>query len=219
MPLASANGRFTNSTLNEYLSSTSTHGGGGNSHYGIVHSTPGNYEENEYGPDITLPPYEGPSAIELARDYNNFLQQASYGDGKIDWDYNFGVNKGTLQDFINYYDGWHIADIRKDVKLGIGEGIHFVFDKATGKFIDMKHMLVAGQFGNVGGLVKEFQQLFETPGSAFNKQDLFSNNLGNYFYLQYGSQLMFHPRKATEYISKFLSAPKIFRYSPIPYKF
>ncbi len=144
---------------------------------------------------------------------------ASSGEGNIEMGYKFGVNKGTLQDFVNYYDGWHIRDIRNDVKSGEGDGIHFVYDKATGKFIDMKHMLVAGQYGNIGGLFKEFLQLFSSPGSAFNWQDLFSNNLGNYFYGQYGFQLMFYPRQATEYINKFLSAPKIFRFSTIPYEF
>jgi RHS repeat-associated protein len=137
----------------------------------------------------------------------------------VNWDYNFGVNKGTLQDFVKYYNGWHIKDIRKDVMSGTGEGIHFVYDMKTGKFLDMKHMLIAGRYGNFGGLVKEFLQLFTTPGSAFNKQDLFSNNLGNFFYQQYGFQLMFYPTHATEYLNIFLSAPKIFRYSPIPYKF
>ena len=89
-----------------------------------------------------------------------------------------------------------------------GPGLRYVNDPLNpGAVIDMRHMLIIGESGNfTGGLVELLQwSIFQSSG--FNIQDFYSNNLGQYFYHEYGALLQTNPNRAAQYIGEFLSNP------------
>jgi hypothetical protein len=77
----------------------------------------------------------------------------------------------------------------------IGPDMRFVEDPLNkGKYIDMRHMLVVGKnYGSVVGALGEIAQWFgpwfgrNARGSALNPQDIYSNNLGETFFMNYYS--------------------------------
>ncbi len=62
--------------------------------------------------------------------------------------------------------------------------IRYVEHPKNNKIIDMRHFLIVGYWGNVPGAIGEFAQLFSTKSrpSAMNRQDFYSNYLGNKFW-------------------------------------
>ena len=98
-----------------------------------------------------------------------------------------------------------------------GPRLRYVKDPLNpGAVIDMRHMLIIGECGNLIGALIEYLQWSTFQGSGFNIQDFYSNNLGQYFYKEYGALLQANPNKASHYVGEFLSNPN-FKHLRAPY--
>lgn len=89
-----------------------------------------------------------------------------------------------------------------------GPTLRYINDPLNpGAVIDMRHMLIIGDHGNfMGGLIELLQWSLFQP-SGFNIQDFYSNNLGEYFYRNYGTQLQENPNNAVNFLQEFLTDP------------
>lgn len=66
-----------------------------------------------------------------------------------------------------------------------GPRLRYVFHPKTGDVIDMRHMLIVGNYGAAIGTSIEFGQKFAGLPSGLNRQDFYSNSLGYGFYNVY----------------------------------
>ncbi|WP_026776313.1 RHS repeat-associated core domain-containing protein [Polaribacter sp. Hel_I_88] len=71
----------------------------------------------------------------------------------------------------------------------------------NGKQVDMIHFFVVGRRGHLLGFAKEIQQFVMGSKSAFNPQDVYSNELGIQFFKSFDDLLKDNPDKISEYIS------------------
>ena len=122
---------------------------------------------------------------------------------------------GTVDDFVKKYNGFSkdkiiteegVAKYSLFGKQPLGPNLRYLEDPLTkGKYIDMRHMLVIGERGQFEGLLTEIKQFLFRENSAFNKQDFFSNRLGERFYNNY-----YNPNSTegfAEQIKSFLKNP------------
>jgi hypothetical protein len=80
---------------------------------------------------------------------------------------------------------------------------------ANGKEVDMIHFMVVGRAGHVLGFANEVQQAFQFSKSAFNPQDLYSNQLGVNFFRAYGTQINQNPTQISNYIYQYFNNPNV----------
>lgn len=98
-----------------------------------------------------------------------------------------------------------------------GPRLRYVNDPLNpGAVIDMRHMLIIGESGNFTGGLVELLQWSTSQSSGFDIQDFYSNNLGQYFYKEYGALIQANPNMASQYIGEFLFNPD-FSYLRVPY--
>lgn len=129
----------------------------------------------------------------------------------------------TLEEFLDSYKSktrnqiiWEQGRVEKNIGgrkiyLPLGPEKRYVTDPLTKKTIDMRHMLVVGEWGNFPGLLVEIQQWLNNEPSAFNRQDFFSNQLGELFYNSYPASSFKDPIQTNDFalkISNFLGNPR-----------
>lgn len=73
--------------------------------------------------------------------------------------------------------------------------------------IDMRHLLVIGNFGRSVGESVELIQWLANNESAFDHQDYYSNELGYSFFEHFGHAIKFNPSATTDYLVTFLNNP------------
>jgi RHS repeat-associated protein len=123
---------------------------------------------------------------------------------------------GTVDDFVDKYTGKSEKDIATEAgiedkgiwgKHPLGPKLRYLEDPlAPGKYIDMRHFMVIGKEGPGYGLANEIKQWFGREASAFNKQDFFSNELGERFFYTYYSP---HSGQSyAEQVRSYLKNPK-----------
>ena len=118
----------------------------------------------------------------------------------------------TLDEFLDHFEGQNIRAIRKEVKRTFSH-FHYMEDPANpGKYLDMKHMLIAGAYTTIGGNFYELKQWLEGNPSGFKWQDLYSNSLGYDFYNKNRGLLMIFPNKATSIINEYIKSGRYINY-------
>lgn len=123
----------------------------------------------------------------------------------------------NLNDFINANDGLTkdmITRQRPDNSITRwhsqpgGPTIRYIRDPLNPDIIiDLRHMLVIGEYGRVVGESLEVAQWITLQESGINDQDYYSNQLGYDFYAEYGTAIQFNPTAFVDYLITFLNDP------------
>jgi hypothetical protein len=118
----------------------------------------------------------------------------------------------TLDEFLTHYGGMThyevVTEMNNTTRLqssADGPALRYMIDPHTGNVIDLKHMLIIGDTG--GGFLVELIQVLTDRHSAFDRQDLFSNQLGNDFFFHYGRTINENPSSFTDYFRRFFQYP------------
>ncbi len=91
-----------------------------------------------------------------------------------------------------------------------GPNMRFVINPHDGRILDMRHMLIIGNYpGIIGNFVEVFQWV-DGQESGMNLQDFYSNEVGHQFYMQTNSfQRLIAPSTFTDQLNSFFSNPKV----------
>jgi hypothetical protein len=94
----------------------------------------------------------------------------------------------TLEEFLEANKGKSFDEIisQRKVRNGLAGGLEMrmVRNPLDGNIMDMRHVMVVGyQYGQFYGYLFEVSQWVRGLGQAFNGQDLYSNAIGEYFFV------------------------------------
>ncbi|MBC7388422.1 MAG: hypothetical protein H7329_04365 [Opitutaceae bacterium] len=133
-----------------------------------------------------------------------------------------GYQTGTVEEFYLRYAGKTYDEIVGEkgydkFNQPNGPNLRYVEDPLrSGYFLDMRHVLIIGRYGQIAGAALEMVQMLskQTRKSAMDPQDFYSNSVGERFYLLYGHLLKNNPSKFASYFRSYIKNQK-YRSAPI----
>lgn len=72
----------------------------------------------------------------------------------------------------------------------------------------MRHLLIVGKLDRVAGESIEIMQLITNNPSGYDDQDFYSNELGYYFFQNFGEAIKHNPTATADYLISFLNNPE-----------
>ncbi len=134
--------------------------------------------------------------------------QNSHGESVYTMEQFLKANAGlTRYEIVNQRENRSQTGINS--QLG-GPYMRYVVNPHDGRVLDMRHMLVVGNYPvAVGNLLEGFQWI-TGQASGMDPQDFYSNEVGYQFYMQYNSILdFFAPTTFTKQLGNFFNNPRI----------
>ena len=94
-----------------------------------------------------------------------------------------------------------------------GPSIRYISDPLNPNIIiDLRHLFIVGELGRAAGESIEIMQSITNNPSGYDDQDFYSNELGYYFFQNFGEAVKNNPTATADYLITFLNNP-IFRNS------